>query len=350
MHFGLFVEEMRRGATPISAFDDAFELADIAERWGMDCVWLGEIHFTPTRSVISASLLVASSVATRTTRVRVGTAVQVLPLNHPLRIAEEIATIDQISKGRFEFGVGRSGVVRSYDVYGVPYAESQARFHEELGIIRQAWKGEPFSHRGEFYRFENATVSPKPYQVPHPPIRMATTSHETFGVAGRLGLPIFVGLRATDMDDLKVSLASYRKAWSEAGHTGTPNAYVRIPVYAAATERAAVEEPRESIAAFFERQSALARSSVGRAGAGPAEQRSFQAERMANLSYEDVLEKKVAFGTPAQLIARLTKLRDELGIDGILLEPNSGGLIPPERERESLRLFTHEVIPAFRRT
>jgi alkanesulfonate monooxygenase SsuD/methylene tetrahydromethanopterin reductase-like flavin-dependent oxidoreductase (luciferase family) len=219
-----------------------------------------------------------------------------------------------------------------------------------LTILREAWKGEPFTHEGEFYRFQNATVSPRPYQRPHPPIRMATTSHETFGVAGRLGLPIFVGLRATDMDDLKVSLASYRTAWSEAGHAGAPSAYVRIPVYAAATERAALEEPRESIAAFFERQSALARTAVGRAGAGPAEQRSFQAERMANLSYEDVLEKKVAFGTPAQLIARLTKLRDELGIDGILLEPNSGGLIPPERERESLRLFTHEVIPAFRRS
>jgi alkanesulfonate monooxygenase SsuD/methylene tetrahydromethanopterin reductase-like flavin-dependent oxidoreductase (luciferase family) len=344
MHFGLFVEEMRRGATPVSAFDDAFELADIAEAWGMDCVWLGEIHFTPARSVISASLLMASSIATRTKRLRVGTAVQVLPLNHPLRIAEEIATIDQISKGRFEFGIGRSGVVRSYDVYGVPYGESQARFHETLTILREAWKGEPF------YRFENATVSPRPYQTPHPPIRMATTSHETFGVAGRLGLPIFVGLRATDMDDLKVSLASYRKAWSDAGHTGTPSAYVRIPVYAAATERAALEEPRESIAAFFERQSALARSAVGRAGAGPAEKRSFQAERMANLSYEDVLEKKVAFGTPAQLIERLTNLRAELGIDGILLEPNSGGLIPPALERESLRLFTHEVIPAFRRS
>jgi len=179
---------------------------------------------------------------------------------------------------------------------------------------------------------------------------MATTSHETFGVAGRLGLPIFVGLRATDMDDLKVSLASYRKAWSEAGHAGAPSAYVRIPVYAAATERAALEEPRESISAFFARQSELARSAVGRAGAGPAERRSFQAERMANLSYDEILEKKVAFGTPAQLIERLMELRAELGIDGILLEPNSGGLIPLALERESLRLFTHEVIPAFRRS
>ena len=277
-----------------------------------------------------------------------GTAVQVLSLNHPLRIAEEIATVDQISKGRFEFGVGRSGVVRSYDVYGVPYAESQARFHEALTIIREAWKGEPFSHEGEFYRFENATVSPRPYQDPHPPLRMATTSFETFSVAGRLGLPIFVGLRATEIADLKVSLAAYRQAWSEAGHAVEPSVYVRIPVYAAATEKAAMEEPRESITAFFARQAELARSSVGRAGAGPADRRRSQVERMANLSYDDILARKVAFGTPARLIDRLTELREELGIDGILMEPNSGGLIPPELERESLRIFTHEVMPALR--
>src|ERR1700758_359053 len=139
MHFGIFVEEMRRGASQADAFREAFALAERAEAWGIDCVWLGEIHFNPARSVISASLQVASSIATRTRRLRVGTAVQVLPLNHPLRIAEEVATVDHISEGRFEFGIGRSGVVRAYDAYGVPYGESQARFREALEIIRRAW-------------------------------------------------------------------------------------------------------------------------------------------------------------------------------------------------------------------
>jgi alkanesulfonate monooxygenase SsuD/methylene tetrahydromethanopterin reductase-like flavin-dependent oxidoreductase (luciferase family) len=148
MHFGIFVEEMRYGASQVSAFRDAFELAERAEAWGIDCVWLGEIHFTPTRSVISASLQVASSIATRTRRLRVGTAVTVLPLNHPLRIAEEIATLDHISEGRLEFGIGRSGVARSYDIYGIAYGESQARFREALEIIRLAWKGEPFGYDG----------------------------------------------------------------------------------------------------------------------------------------------------------------------------------------------------------
>jgi len=113
MHVGLFVEEMRQGVDQASAFRDIFDTAQRADALGLDCVWLGEIHFTPTRSVISASLQVASAIASRTRRLRVGTAVQVLPLNHPLRIAEEVATIDHISEGRFEFGIGRSGVVRT---------------------------------------------------------------------------------------------------------------------------------------------------------------------------------------------------------------------------------------------
>jgi alkanesulfonate monooxygenase SsuD/methylene tetrahydromethanopterin reductase-like flavin-dependent oxidoreductase (luciferase family) len=348
VHFGLFVEEMRQGASQTSAFRDIFEVADRAEAWGIDCVWLGEIHFNPQRSVISASLQVASAIATRTRRLHVGTAVQVLPLNHPLRIAEEVATVDHISEGRFEFGIGRSGVVRSYDTYGVPYGESQARFREALTIIRQAWTGEPFSYEGEFYRVQNATVAPRPYRVPHPPIRMAATSEETFPAAGRMGLPIFVGLRATELPDLQAQLAPYRHTWCEAGHPGNPSVYLRIPVYVSPTEEGAREEPRESLTSFFARQTELARAAVGRAGAGPAERRRFQAERMGSLSYDDVLTKKVAFGTAAGVIDRLTYLRDELGLDGIVAELNPGGRIPPELETRSLQILTHEVMPAFR--
>jgi alkanesulfonate monooxygenase SsuD/methylene tetrahydromethanopterin reductase-like flavin-dependent oxidoreductase (luciferase family) len=348
MHCGIFVEEMRRGVTQRAAFREVFELVDRAEAWGVDCVWLGEIHFTPTRSVISASLQVASAIATRTRRLRVGTAVQVLPLNHPLRIAEEVATVDQISEGRFEFGIGRSGVVRSYDVYGIPYGESQARFLEALEVIRQAWKGEAFSFEGEFHRFQNATVSPRPYQVPHPPIRMAATTEETFPVVGRMGLPVFVGLRLAEVPDLQEHLAAYRRGWREAGHPGEPSVYLRIPVYASTSEQGAVEEPRESLTYFFGRQTELARSAVGRAGTGPTERRRAQAERMASLSYEDILAKKVAFGTAAGVIARLTRLRDALGLDGIVAELNPGGLIPPELETRSLQILTHEVMPAFK--
>jgi alkanesulfonate monooxygenase SsuD/methylene tetrahydromethanopterin reductase-like flavin-dependent oxidoreductase (luciferase family) len=284
MHFGIFVEEMRQGGLgPAAAFREAFEVAEHADAWGFDCVWLGEIHFAPTRSVISASLQVASSIATRTKRVRVGTAVSVLPLNHPLRIAEEVATLDHISGGRLEFGIGRSGVVRSYDVYGIPYGESQARFREALEIIKLAWKGEPVNYEGQFYKVAGAVVSPTPFQVPHPPMRMATSSHETFAAVGKMGMPSFIGLRAAEIPDLQADLAVYRQAWREAGHPGAPSVYLRIPVYTTTSAHGAVEEPRESLTAFFGRQSELARSGVGRPGT--SKERQAQAERMSRLTY-----------------------------------------------------------------
>src|SRR5436190_12561489 len=180
MHVGVFLEERRAGASEATTFRETVELVGAAEAWGLDGVWLGEIHFNGTRSVQSAPLALASFIAARSRRVRVGIAVQVLPLGNPLRIAEEAATVDQLSEGRFEFGIGRSGAARTYDVLGIAYGESQARFRESLEIIKEAWKGQPFSYEGQFYRFKNATIAPKPYQKPHPPIRMAANTMETF--------------------------------------------------------------------------------------------------------------------------------------------------------------------------
>src|SRR4030095_11010707 len=123
MDFGIFMEfEIRRGGDQATAFREGFDVVDAAEAWGLDGVWLGEMHFTPARSVLSAPILVASSIATRPRR-RIGMPVQVLPLNNPLRIAEEAATVDHISAGRFDFGIGRSGVPRVYDLYHIPYAD-----------------------------------------------------------------------------------------------------------------------------------------------------------------------------------------------------------------------------------
>ena len=194
MQFGIFVEERRRDTSEATAFQEALELADAAEAWGLDGVWLGEIHFNPGRSVQSAPIALASFMAARTHRVRIGTAVTVLPLANPLRIAEEVATVDHLSGGRFDFGIGRSGSPRAYDILGIPYGESQGRFEESLEIILKAWKGERFSYHGKYFKFDNCLVGPRPYQLPHPPLRMAANTKETFLVVARLGLPLFVGL------------------------------------------------------------------------------------------------------------------------------------------------------------
>src|SRR2546426_3001716 len=348
MYFGIFIEEARRGSGEAEWFRETFDFVDASEAWGIDGVWLGEIHFNPSRSVLSSPIALASFIAARTRRVRVGTAIQVLPLSNPLRIAEDVATVDHLSEGRFDFGVGRSGSPRAYDALGIPYAESQARFQEALEVILESWKGAPFSYQGKFYRFENATVSPRRYQDPHPPIRMAANSLETFPFVGRQGLPLFVGLRDLDIPELGVHLQAYRTAWRDAGHAGHGDVCLRIPVYAGTTEQEAVEEPCENITYFFRRHAELARSGIGRADTGPGERRRARVEKLEHLAYEEILQTRVAFGTAAGLIDRLARLRDELGLTGIVAELNPGGLLPMDRMQRTLRILTHEVIPALR--
>jgi hypothetical protein len=129
MEVGVYHEfHCRPDQTPAAAFAEALAQVEMADRWGLDAIWLAEIHQQARRSVLTAPLTVASAIAARTRRIKIGTGVQVLPLCHPLRLSEETATIDQISEGRLLFGVGRSGNPRSYVAYGVPYSESRERF------------------------------------------------------------------------------------------------------------------------------------------------------------------------------------------------------------------------------
>ncbi len=350
MDFGININFTMGGAkTHQEAIRESMEEVDLAEQLGLDTVWLGEMHFNPARSVLSAPIVIASSIATRTKRLRVGMAVQVLPLIHPLRIAEEAATVDQLSEGRFEFGVGRSGNVRAYDIMGIDYGESKDRFQEALDIILMAWSGETFSYEGEYNHITNASISPLPYQQPHPKVRIAASSEDSFGRIGRLGYPIFLGLRTMDVEDLKTNLKEYKQEWKAAGHPGEGgDINVRFPVYIAPSEAEAIEEPKESIEAFFQRQRELFEYSRGRQGADVSAGRQARYERLVNSTYEDLLETRVVFGSPEQVIDRLHEFKEMLGVSGITAELNPGGFLPKEAVQRSLRLMTEEVMPAFK--
>jgi alkanesulfonate monooxygenase SsuD/methylene tetrahydromethanopterin reductase-like flavin-dependent oxidoreductase (luciferase family) len=350
MDFGININFTMGGAkTHQDAIRESMEEVDLAEQLGLDTVWLGEMHFNPARSVLSAPIVIASSIATRTKNLRVGMAVQVLPLIHPLRIAEEAATVDQLSQGRFEFGVGRSGNVRAYDIMGIDYGESKDRFQEALDIILLAWSGETFSYEGQYNHITNASISPLPYQDPHPKVRIAASSEDSFGRIGRLGYPIFLGLRTMDVEDLKTNLLDYKQEWQAAGHPGEGgDINVRFPVYIAPSEAEAIEEPKESIEAFFQRQRELFEYSRGRQGADVSAGRQARYERLLNSTYEDLLETRVVFGSPEQVIDRLHEFKEMLGVTGITAELNPGGFLPKEAVQRSLKLLTQEVMPAFK--
>ncbi len=346
MEIGMFHEfQCPQGYSEARAFAESFEQVDAAERWGLDCMWLAELHIAPTRSVLSAPLAIASAIAARTTRMKIGIAVQVLPLCHPLRIAEEAATVDHVSHGRLIFGVGRSGFPRTYMAYGVPYGESQARFAETLEIIRRAWTQPSFSYSGTFHSFSDVQLVPKPYQKPHPPIRVAATSPDTYAMVGALGFPIFVAVRLGVLSELVPLIAEYHAAWRAAGHPGKGEVYLRVPVYVAPTEAQARDEPRASIMQFYQEMAAIIAQSATQAGTRAIENRAGRAAHLKSVSYDEALREKVIVGTPGQVAARLQALRAELGLDGILAEMNCGALIPHAQVLRSLELLCKEVMP-----
>ena len=350
MQFGSFMEfHCREGGTQADAFSEAFAHIELAEALGLDAVWLAESHFNPARSVLSSPLAIASGIAGRTKRLRIGTAVSVLPLGNPLRTAEEAATIDHISKGRFEFGVGRSGLPGSYEGYNIPYSESRERFYEYLDIILAAWGEERFTYKGKFYDFDDVCLVPKPYQQPRPPIRIAATTSDTFPVIGKMGFPIFVGVRSMSLDGVGEQVDSYRKAWKDAGHDGDVDVSLRVPLYVGETEEEALSVPQESFMRQFRRLGGQLSASASRAGAEPGEARAERGQQLAGLDWErDVIGQKAAVGTPDAVIDQLRNMKEKLSLSGVVAELNAGELIPEEKIAASLRRFCEEVIPAFR--
>jgi alkanesulfonate monooxygenase SsuD/methylene tetrahydromethanopterin reductase-like flavin-dependent oxidoreductase (luciferase family) len=345
MEFGLFTEfPSPPGVSDAAAFDASLAQMKAAEELGFDAVWLGEIHFQKDRSVLAAPLVVASALAACTRRVKIGIAVQVLPLSHPLRLAEDVATVDHISKGRLEFGVGRSGLPGHYQGFNIPYSESRDRFLETLDILRSAWTQERFSYQGKYFQFTDVCVMPKPFQKPHPPIRIAATTQETYPMVGRMGAPVFVAVRTVSIPDLKRLLPSYQEAWTVAGHAGRGNVGVTMPLYVAETARQAREEPEASTMGFFRSISSALRKSEG-AAAPTAEARAARANRLAEITYDEILSDYAVFGTPESVADRLLELREQLGFSTLSTWMNPGGQIPDERVLKSMRLFAERVAP-----
>jgi alkanesulfonate monooxygenase SsuD/methylene tetrahydromethanopterin reductase-like flavin-dependent oxidoreductase (luciferase family) len=348
VEFGIFHEfERPPGMSEAQAFANAFELVDVAEQGGLDAVWLAELHFNPRRSVLASPMLLAGAIGARTSNIKIGTAVQILPLCHPLQLAEEAATVDHISHGRLIFGVGRSGFARTYAAYGVPYAESRERFAETLEVVRRAWTSETFSFDGTYFKYHDVCVVPKPYQQPHPPIRVAATSPDTFPAIGAQGFDLFCAVRTGTLSELKPNLVAYRAAYAAAGHPGKGGVFLRVPVYVSSSFEKAVEDTQESIMAFYRQLGAQLEASAAESGARAIEQRDLRGRRMQAATFDEVLREKVIVGTPEMVIARLAEITAELELDGILAELNCGAQVPREGVLEALRLLCSEVMPAF---
>jgi alkanesulfonate monooxygenase SsuD/methylene tetrahydromethanopterin reductase-like flavin-dependent oxidoreductase (luciferase family) len=347
MQFGWFTEfEWDPGHSEHDAFRDSLEQIELAETLGFDAVWLGEIHFQPGRSVLSSPLMVAGAVAQRTSRVTIGLAVNVLPLGHPLRLAEDVATLDHLTNGRLEYGIGRSGLPSHYGGFNIPMSEGRQLFNEHLEIMLEAWTTERFSHQGTYYHIDDVAIVPRPLQQPHPPIRMAATSTETFPLVGERGFRLFAASRNTAVSNLSPNIRAYRDAMQAHGHPLRPgDVALLFPVYVGETRQEAYETPRASSMNFYH----LLRDDAYRLFKGNVSpEHQARVQRYETVTYEEFYEDLAIYGTPEEVVAKIRWAQDETGFDNLLCWMNCGGRLSHEQVLRSMHLFAEEVMPVLR--
>jgi natural product biosynthesis luciferase-like monooxygenase protein len=312
-----------------------------AERLGFDVAWCNEHHFHAYGGMIPSPPVLLAAVAARTTRIRLGTSVALLPLHHPLETAEAYAMLDQISGGRFELGIGRGFIRHDYNTLGVPWDEGQARTVEALEVIQKAWQERPFSHQGRYFAFENVEVWPAPLQTPHPPIwGAASFTPDSFVWYGSHGYDLLTVIYVKPLEGLAGFLKLYRDA---AAANGFDPAQLRVSTHLQVYCSEDGAEARRTGQVALERYVAQLDAARLRGGAS-----SSPAPEIDEIRVEELVGAgRVCVGTPDECAAVVQRARDTLGLAGIDCTFYFGG-IPYDAARRSCELFAREVMPRFR--
>jgi alkanesulfonate monooxygenase SsuD/methylene tetrahydromethanopterin reductase-like flavin-dependent oxidoreductase (luciferase family) len=254
--------------------------------------------------------------------------------------------LDVLSNGRVEFGIGRGAIPTHFAGFGVPQAESRDRFVEALEVIVKAWTNERVSHAGRFFKVDNLSVVPKPVQQPHPPIRAAANSVETFEHMGRMGLPIFVATPINPFSKLKETLPIYRQARKAAGHAdnGGEDVTLALPLFVGESQAQIRQVVEPSINHYLQSVAAIYRSAVERSETVAANLPE-RVERFGRTTYEQACESMAIFDTPEACVERLQRTREEFDIGRIICWFNIGGMISHMQVMRSMELFAAKVMP-----
>ena len=331
MRFGIFGSaQARRGGPDVDSgagFREFVEYNIEAEALGYESSFVVEHHFTGFGQ-ISATMNLLTWVGARTSTLRLGTAVMTLPWHNPVLLAEQAATLDLLSGGRLDFGIGQGYRHNEFAGFCIPMEEADQRFEESLAIILKAWTSdEPWSHRGKHWRFENVVVEPPTAQKPHPPLWMGAGRPASIKRVAELGFSLLLDQFAP-IETIGERIALFRAEVEARGRTFDPmSVAVTRSVYVAMTAA--------------ERQKALENRLAARRRTEQLAQRPDGQNKASIMSYAQTLEAAEAgalYGTPDEIAPKLRALRDA-GAEYVLLN-SAGG-------RESLRRFAREVAPAF---
>jgi len=344
MRFSLSLPALRKrdGAHP---FRESYELARLAESVGFDTATVGHHHFLPGNA--SDPITWMTAVAAQTETLRVGTGIFQLPIHNPVRVAEQVATLDQISGGRVSLGVGLGWWPLEYQVHGSVFRERGARMEEALQILKKVWTEEDTAWEGRFWNFPELTVHPRPVQTPHPPLWVAGVADAAVERAARLGDAWLCG-PVQSLSKARSCLDLYRKTCA---HHGRGDDWILRRFAWIGPERAPIQQeilPRY-VAALLEHW---------RESAEEDEERELFARLDAGekIPAEAIAEDRLLWGSPEDVIAQVERYRRETGCEHVHAAFGAG--LPADRDERStlgsfeqhaemIRLFGEEVIPAF---
>jgi probable F420-dependent oxidoreductase len=333
MKFGLYssIAHPPRGEHLDRCVDEVIAEAQLAEDSGFDACFFGE-HHQDKDGFLPSPLIVATAVAARTRRLTVGTSVMLLPLHHPVHVAEDVITLDIVSKGRVVLGVGIGYQAADFQAFAVPMGHRVALFEEGVDIIRKCWSGEPFSYHGTHYTLEGIQIRPRPFQSPAPPLWIGASVPAAARRAGRLG-DAFVATPSTDLESTVRLVDAYRQAALTAGRQ--PQVVLMRDAWVAETraEAAAVYGPEVMTAYQYYWQNRL------------AEFRSLGPE--VEFTLDNLAPNRLILGDPETCVREFQRWHEATGSDYVLLRlrhAHSGG---PAHEKimQALKLFGDRVLP-----
>lgn len=349
MRFGmLHLFESPVGRTEADVIGEQLDLMQAAEDLGFDSIWPAEHHFSEYGYCVSTPLALAA-VARATKRVRLGSAVVVLPFHNPIHVAEEFAFLDVLSGGRVDLGVGRGYAKLEWDGHGMDPAQSHSLFRESLEVIVQAWTQERVNYAGEHFTFEDLPVRPKPLQQPHPPIWVASLSPQSYELAGEVGANLLFSPTFTpDKQLILKALDKYRTVMRAHGHDPATKRIGALRfIYVADSMEQARKDFEGPVLDYYRSLSTIVAPKSGEA-LPTYELYPTLKKAAAKIDFDSLVEGgALIVGTPDYARERIQEFADETGVTDLLLWTRLAGL-GPEKLTRCMELMSQEVFPAFR--
>jgi alkanesulfonate monooxygenase SsuD/methylene tetrahydromethanopterin reductase-like flavin-dependent oxidoreductase (luciferase family) len=348
MKVSLFTEiQCATDASPVDRLEEFLKQAELADALGFHGFWIAEIHCQPRFSVLSAPYIVLGAASQRTRQLRLGVAVNTLPVHHPVQVAEQAAMLDLVTHGRMDFAAGGGHPhTRVYECFGVEHENSHPIMEESLKVIQTAWTENTIKFDGQFFHIPEVIVNPKPLQKPHPPIYIAASSPEGVEFAARLGHNLFLPIHTRPRAQVVNFARSYWELLQSHGHDPARRELgILVPIHLAQSQTEAQNRAQGGIMSYYKTIREIRTNYIdwlSRQGVAPPSRLS--KTTTGDLTLEQVCAEHAIVGDSNTAVAVLKQLADETGATYILAWMNIGNS-PHKFVIESMEQFAREVMP-----